>query len=164
MPAARHLKGKEVRQLVKEFTLRYPASSSILDAASNFEELLVDESSVVFVDGRPILLRTQALLLPSLKFDELINTFPKVIVDMGAVAHVANGAQIMRPGIREIKGSFDKGSLVVILDEKFGKAIALGITDLDSGAMQTASKGKVISNVHFVGDELWKAFTAPKPH
>lgn len=164
MPAARHLKGREVRHLIKEFTQQYPESSSILNVANDFGELIVDDSSVVFVDGRPLVLRTQGLLLPSLKFDELINTLPKVIVDMGAVAHVANGAQIMRPGIRQIKDSFGKGGVVVIVDEKFGKAIALGIADMDSGAMQSTRKGKVISNVHFVGDVLWKAFNVPKPH
>jgi PUA-domain protein len=164
LPAARRLKGKEVRHLVREFTQRYPTSSSILHVANDFEELIVDDSSVVFVDGRPLVVRTQGLLLPSLRFDELLNTLAKVIVDMGAVAHVANGAQIMRPGIKQIKDSFSKANVVVIVDEKFGKAIALGIADVDSSVMQSTSKGKVISNVHFVGDVLWKTYVGPKLH
>jgi PUA domain protein len=48
----------------------------------------------------------------------------------------------------------------LIVDEKFGKSIALGLADMDSMAMKSASKGKVIMNVHYVGDELWRAFTA----
>jgi PUA-domain protein len=163
LPATRHLKGKEVRRLIKEFTQQYPASSSILNSASNFEEIVVDDSAIVFVDGRSLILRTQGLLLPSLRFDELVDTLPRVIVDMGAVAHLVNGADIMRPGIREIKGTFAKGGVTVIVDEKFGKAIALGIADMDSGVMQSVIKGKVISNVHYVGDEIWKTFSAPKP-
>jgi PUA domain protein len=143
---------------------QYPASSSILNAANDFEELIVDDSSIVFVDGRPLILRTQRLILPSLKFDELINTLPRVVVDMGAVAPLVNGAHVMRPGIREIKDAFVKGGIIVIVDEKFGKPIALGIADMDSGVMQSVVKGKVISNVHYVGDLLWKAFNAAKPH
>jgi predicted RNA-binding protein (TIGR00451 family) len=123
----------------------------------------VDDSTIVFVDGRSLILRTQGLLLPSLRFDELIDTLPRVIVDMGAVAHLVNGADIMRPGVREIKGAFVKGGVTVIVDEKFGKAIALGIADMDSGVMQSVIKGKVISNVHYVGDEMWKTSSAPKP-
>jgi PUA domain protein len=136
----------------------------MLRSAKDFEELLVDENSVMFVDGMPLIVRTKAGLLPSLKFEELINSLPKIVIDMGAVAHVANGAQIMRPGIREIKNEFAKADLVVIVDEKFGKAIALGIAEIDSGTMKFASKGKVIANVHYVGDELWKSFTAVKRH
>jgi len=124
----------------------------------------VDDSSIVFVDGRPLILRTQRLILPSLKFDELINTLPRVVVDMGAVAHLVNGAHVMRPGIREIKDTFVKGGIIVIVDERFGKPIALGIADMDSGVMQSIDKGKVISNVHYVGDPLWTAFNAAKPH
>jgi len=100
------------------------------------------------------------MLFPSLKFDELINAMPRVVVDMGAVAHVANGAQIMRPGIRQFKGEFAKGELVVIADEKFNKAIALGVAEMDSEAMKSLTKGRVINNIHYVGDELWKSFVA----
>ena len=164
MPAARHLKGREVRQLINEFTEHYPASLSVLDIANDFQELEVDDGSVILVDGRPLVLRTRGVLLPSLKFDELINTLPKIIVDMGAVAHVANGAQIMRPGIKQIKNRFNKGATVVIVDEKFGKAIAVGIAEMDSDVMYSASKGKVISNMHFVGDALWRAFSSHKGH
>ena len=164
MPTTRHLKGKEVRGVTREFTQQYPASSSILNDANDFEELIVDDSSIVFVDGRPLILRTQRLILPSLKFDELINTLPRVVVDMGAVAHLVNGAHVMRPGIREIKDTFVKGGIIVIVDERFGKPIALGIADMDSGVMQSIDKGKVISNVHYVGDPLWTAFNAAKPH
>jgi PUA domain protein len=162
LPAIRHLKDKEVRQLIKEFTERYPSSAQVFGLGKDVEELPVEGDSVFFVNGRPLILRTKHGLFPSLKFEEFVNLLPKVVVDMGAVAHVANGAQIMRPGIKEIKGEFAKGDLLVIVDEKFGKALALGIADMDSGAMKSMSRGRVIANVHYVGDELWKSFTASK--
>jgi len=120
----------------------------------------VDERLVFFLNGRPLILRTKSGLLPSLKFDEVINSLPKIVVDMGAVAHLANGAHVMRPGIREIRNDFTKGELLLIVDEKFGKNIALGLADVDSTLMKSANKGKVVMNVHYVGDELWKSFTA----
>ena len=94
-----------------------------------------------------------------MKFDELINDLPKIVVDMGAVAHVVNGAQVMRPGIKQFGNDFAKGDLVVIVDQKFGKKIALGVADVDSQSMKSLSKGRVITNLHYVGDELWQSFT-----
>jgi PUA-domain protein len=164
LPARRHLKDKEARHLLKEFTERFPSSEPTLRSVKTVEELAVDGNLIFFLDERPFLLRTQAGLLPSLKFDELIDGLPKVVVDMGAVAHVANGAQIMRPGIRQFKGSFSKGDLVVIVDEKFDKAIALGAAEMDSESMKLVNKGRAILNLHYVGDELWKAFGARTLH
>lgn len=160
----RHLKDKEARQVIKEFIELHPSSEHSLKASKDFQESVVEGRSVLFVDGRPLILKTGTGLLPSLKFEELINSFPKIVVDMGAVAHVANGAHIMRPGIREIRGDFSKGQLLTIVDEKFGKILALGVAELDSEAMRSVNKGRVITNVHYVGDELWNSFTAKKAH
>ncbi len=156
----RHLKDKEIKELFKEFVERYPSSGQMLKSTRNVEELVVDDDSVLFVDGKPLILRTNTGLLPSLKFEMFIGSLPKVIVDMGAVAHVINGAQIMRPGIKDFNGVFSKGDLAVIVDEKFGKAIALGIVEADLAIMKSMSKGRVIANVHYVGDKFWNAFNA----
>ena len=160
LPTRLHLKDKEVRQLLKEFVEKYPTVERSLKSAENFEELSVDKDSIFFVEGQPLILRTSRGLIPSLKFDELIDDLPKIVVDMGAVAHVVNGAQVMRPGIKQFGDEFAKGDLVVIVDQKFGKKIALGVAEMDSQAMKSLSKGRVITNLHYVGDELWKAFTA----
>jgi PUA domain protein len=160
LPAKKYLKDKEAKQLLREFIQHYPISETFLRSVNVFEELPVDESLVFFLNGRPLILRTKSGLLPSLKFDEVVNSLPKIVVDMGAVAHLANGAHVMRPGIREIRNNFTKGELLLIVDEKFGKNIALGLADVDSTVMKSANKGKVVMNVHYVGDELWKSFTA----
>lgn len=159
MPPKKHLKDKEAKQLLREFTQRYPSSESLLGSGREVEEQEVGENSIFFLNGKPLILRTKFGLLPSLKFDEFLNVLPRIIVDMGAVSHLVNGANVMRPGIRDIRKDFSKGDLLVIADEKFGKSIALGQADMDSSAMKTASKGKVIANLHYVGDELWKSFT-----
>jgi PUA-domain protein len=160
LPAKKYLKDKEAKQLAREFIQRYPISETFLRSVNVFEELPVAESWVFFLNGRPLILRTKFGLLPSLKFDEVINSLPKIVVDMGAVAHLANGAHLMKPGIREIRDDFATGELVLIIDEKFGKNIALGLADVDSATMKSANKGKVVMNVHYVGDDLWKSFTA----
>jgi PUA-domain protein len=160
LPAKRHLKDKEVKQILREFIQRYPTSEPFLRSVNDVEEQPVGKGLVFFLNGQPLLLRVQSGLCPSLKFDGVIRFLPKVVVDMGAVAHIANGAHIMRPGIKEIPNDFSKGGLLLIVDEKFGKNIALGTADIDSNAMKSVNKGKVIANIHYVGDDFWKSFTS----
>ncbi len=90
-------------------------------------------------------------------FTEVVAKLPKVVVDMGAVRHVCNGAGVMAPGIVRYEGDFDKGGLVLVVDVKFGKTLALGEAQFGSEAAKTIKHGVVIKNVHFVSDEIWNA-------
>jgi len=153
----RRLKDREVKALLREFMRTYP-NVKLSESAKEFDEVAVGVDMVYFVDGVPLMVRTKFGLLPSLKFTHAINSLPRIIVDMGAVAHIANGADVMRPGIKDVRGDFGRGGLVVIVDERFGKPIALGVAEVDSTEMRGVSKGKVIRSVHYVGDELWKTF------
>lgn len=162
MSTRRRLKDSETKQVIREFIEKYTRSEPKLKSAKKFEELTVEGESVFFVDERPLILRTKKGLLPSLKFDEIIESLPRIVVDMGAVPHVVNGAQVMRPGISKLDDPFDKGELVAIVDEKFGKTIALGIAEIDSVSMKQMGKGKAVMNVHYVGDAFWATFGTSK--
>jgi PUA domain protein len=155
----RHLKDRESKQIFKEFINQFPSSTESLGSVKHLEEELVEDSLVFFADGKPWIVRVQGRLLPSLKYDTVLVTLPKIVIDMGAVPHVANGANIMRPGIHLIEGQFGEDDLVAICDEKYRKIIALGIAEQDAESMRSATKGRVIANVHYVGDALWKSFT-----
>jgi PUA domain protein len=158
MPVLRHLKDKEAKQVVREVVIRFPVAREKLDLTDHLQELVVGDGSVIFADDIPILILRNDLWIPSLKFQIVLDSLPKIIVDMGAIPHVTNGAQIMRPGIRLICDTFSKGDFVVIQDERFKKAIAVGTADLDSETMQAMVKGKMITNLHYVGDDFWNAF------
>jgi PUA-domain protein len=160
--ALRHLKDRESKQIIKEFMNRFPSSMQSLNSVKHIEEQTVEDGAVFFADGKPWIVRTQGRLFPSLKNDPVLNMLPKIVVDMGAIPHVANGAQIMRPGIRQIEGQFNKDDLVIILDEKHRKVIALGVAEIDSETMRAMTKGRVITNIHYVGDSLWNAFAMSK--
>ncbi len=95
------------------------------------------------------------LLIPTLKFLLKQLILKEVVVDMGAVRFVVSGADIMRPGITEINPEIQEGEAIVILDQNNRKPLAVGIALLDGEQMQTETKGKVIKNIHFVGDKLW---------
>jgi PUA domain protein len=85
-----------------------------------------------------------------------LESLPKVVVDMGAIRFVCNGADVMAPGITEM-GVFDVGDIVVIRDVTHGKALAIGVANRSSGDIEMSKKGKVIKNLHYVGDKLWGA-------
>jgi PUA domain protein len=156
----RRLKEKEVKVLLRDLIKLYPGTG-VLESAKIFDERTLNDGEVYFVNGAPLIIRTKAGLLPSLKFDQAVNSLPRIVVDMGAVAHIANGADLMRPGIKDIQKNFVKGDLVVIVDEKYNKPIALGIAEFDSAQMKLMGKGEVIENVHYVGDGFWKSFGKP---
>ena len=76
---------------------------------------------------------------------------------MGAIPYVCNGADVMAPGIKEIKGEFEEGDLVVVRDVEHGKALAIGKALVGSDEMKEMRKGKAVTNLHHVGDKLWKS-------
>lgn len=82
---------------------------------------------------------------------------PKVVVDMGAIRHLCNGANVMAPGILHFEGNFEKGDLVVVVDEKYGKPLVVGEILYNAAEAVRVKQGVVIRNLHFVGDRLWKA-------
>jgi predicted RNA-binding protein (TIGR00451 family) len=93
--------------------------------------------------------------LPTLFFHDFILLAPKIVVDMGAVPYVCNGADIMAPGIVRVDGEFDKGALVLVVDVKYGKPLAVGESLYDKETTQSIKQGSVVKNVHFVSDKIW---------
>jgi PUA domain protein len=80
----------------------------------------------------------------------------KVIVDMGAIKYVANGADIMRPGITEIDPTIKKGDIIEIVDETHGRSLAVGKALYDAAEMKQKDSGKVIKNLHTIQDSVWE--------
>lgn len=80
-----------------------------------------------------------------------------VVVDMGAVKPLLRGADVMIPGIVEVKGFFNKGDPVVVVDEKYNKPLIVGKALIQSQDIvsKKLSKGKAIENIHRIGDKLW---------
>ena len=115
-----------------------------------------DDTKLYRVLGRPVLLEVEGRLIPSLKAEELLKLLPRVVVDMGAVPHVCNGADVMAPGVVEVDGEFGEGSVVAVVDERHGKFIAVGLALKSSEEIRSMRRGKVVRNVHYVGDGVWR--------
>jgi PUA domain protein len=121
-------------------------------------ELLDGEDyKIILVNKQPWFFYYGEKLVPTLK---LLQTHPEllkhIMVDMGAVKFMVSGADVMRPGIKEIPETLEKEDFVVIVDQNNKKPLAVGVAQLNFEEMQKATSGKVIKNIHYVGDEIWK--------
>ena len=148
------LKERDSKPLIEQ--LRRLPSLNQLSSKSRVELEEVKQDQVVFVDGQPIAFRRSDQLIPVLVNTDTLPQMPRVVVDMGAVPHVVAGADVMAPGVRRIEGEFGSSTLVVVVDEKYGKSLAVGRTLLDSKALASTRKGKVVENLHYVGDQIWE--------
>jgi PUA domain protein len=123
--------------------------------AERFESALLDEATVYLLDDVVEFVRDGDDLYPYLAGNH-VDRLPRVVVDMGAIPYVCNGADIMAPGITEMD-SFEAGELVVVRDVTHGKALAIGRALKSTPEIEAARKGKVVENLHYVGDRLWGA-------
>ena len=132
----------------------------LVDSKANVEVVGTGRCELLLVNKKPLLFRTKETVYPTLLFEEIISKLPKVVVDMGAVRHVCNGAGIMAPGIVNYEGEFKKGDLVSIVDIKFRKRLALGEAQYDTEVAKSVKQGVVVKNIHYVSDEIWNVMKA----
>ena len=119
-------------------------------------ELVEDEFKILFINNQPAFFYFKDKPVPTLKYLQTHEVLKKITVDMGAVKFVVNGADIMRPGIVEIEDGINKDDFIVIIDVNNKKLLSVGIALLGTEEMRSVDSGKVIKNIHYVGDKLWK--------
>jgi len=155
------LKDRDSKPLIEE--LRRLPNQQHLTHKSRVEIETVKDSEIIVVDGVAIAFRRKGELAPALTNTSALDGMPRIVVDMGAVPHVVGGADIMAPGIRKVSGEFAEGQFLVVVDEKHGKYLSVGKALLGSGPMAGTKKGKVVENVHFVGDLIWEVIKPKGP-
>lgn len=148
----RALRRKEAGALLKE------ASGLVGEVeASKVEEAEAEDGRTVYLlDDEVLFFRDGDSLIPMLR-GPYVDLLPAAIVDMGAIPFVCKGADVMAPGITEIRGEFEEGRLVVVRDVRHGKALAVGRALRPSKEIMASRKGRAIQNLHYVGDKLWNA-------
>ena len=114
------------------------------------------EDGVVFValDGFEFV-RWGEGFFPFLGSPGTLSLFPTAVVDEGAIRFLLNGADVMRPGIRNLDDWGAAGRMVVVREEKKGRAIAVGTSMVSSADARGMTKGGCVRNLHHVGDRFW---------
>ncbi|NPA70341.1 MAG: DUF1947 domain-containing protein [Crenarchaeota archaeon] len=159
----RHLLSKkDIKKLMNEVDNKI---AEILKESENVELYEIDENLTIFiVDGKPLFAKMKIKLgdeniekyIPLITMFYVKNVgYPYVKVDEGAVPRILNGADVMRPGIREIHGEFNRGDIVAVRDPK-DRTIAVTLALYSRGEIESMQKGKVLKNIHYLGDKISK--------
>ena len=150
------LKAKEARSILSEASEKLKVDfNRFFKGRVDVELVETDFAEIFIINGKPVLVRIEGKILPTLAFNEIFALMPKIVVDMGAVPYVCNGANVMAPGIVQFDGEFKKGDLIFVVDEKHGKTIAIGEAAYDYNTAKKVAKGVVIKTIHFVGSKIW---------
>jgi PUA domain protein len=151
------LKTKEIRQGLSEASQRFNIDLvTLFGGKVNVDVVEFENVQIYTVNSRPIMFKAEGFL-PLLCFTEFIQFAPKVTVDMGAIPFVCKGANVMAPGIRHVENEFSKGVLLIVIDEKHGKPLALGESMFNSAEFRNIKSGPVIKTLHYVSDKYWNA-------
>ena len=147
------MRSRDTRNLLQELSKDYGSVAAKKVEVAEFEEkkVYIFDDVMEFIDD-------ENGLYPYLG-GSYLDVLPRVVVDMGAIRFVCNGADVMAPGIVEVD-EFNADSIVVIRDVTHGKALAIGKAGKSSAEIISNKKGKVIQNLHYVGDKLWETASA----
>ena len=140
------LRVKELNKEIEKYNISFSkkAQASLLD------------NKIILINDKPTFFYYQKELVPTLKFLQERPILKKISIDVNAIKFIVNGADVMRPGIKEIEAGIVQDEIIMVIDVDNKKPLAVGIALLNSEEMLAASSGKVIKNIHYVGDEIWR--------
>ena len=146
------LKKKKIKELKEELG----EYGELLQNKKSVEILEADPNSFILVNGEPYIIMIDDKPYPTLKA-ALANEInhKTVVVDMGAIRFVSNGADIMSPGIVDADEDIQPDDIVFIVDETHKKPLAVGLSLITGPEMVENDSGKAIETKHFVGDKIW---------
>lgn len=149
-----NLKTKEIKIFQNQLKSFY--EKNFIDKKSLVEIGELEDLRLIFVNNEACFMLYKNKIFFTLKG---LNKYkPKnkfVIVDMGAVRFITNGADVMGPGIVDADKNISENDPVWICDEKHHKPLAVGIAIMNGEQMINKNKGKAVKILHHVGDNLW---------
>ena len=116
----------------------------------------IDEKGIIITGKGITAIKIGEDILPFLGDAQILEKFPYVVVDMGAIKFVCKGANVMRPGITKFS-DFEKGEIVCIIEESQHKFLAVGRAEIPSSKLAETNKGEVIKNMHYISDIFWES-------
>jgi len=148
------LRRKEVESLASE--LKESLGSETFQSLDVVDIGEAGGNNIVVYQGKPVAIYINEK--PFLTVHGLLQ-FPAnkcyVTVDMGAVKFLANGADVMAPGIVDADPGIKAGMSVWVRDQNNLRPLLVGIALMNGAEMKSAREGKAVKTIHFVGDKLW---------
>lgn len=153
----RFLKEKEATRILEEFEQKTKINIKELLETQNprVEVAETAAAKIYFINGKPAIANYRNTLIPTLQFEKALQSLPKITVNMGAVPHICNGADLMAPGIVKIQGDYQQNDYALVVDERHQKPLAIVTTLTGAQITRNLTHGKTAKNIHYVGDALW---------
>lgn len=137
-----------LKTISEKWKMEFPKIKNLkVHRISNDEQIIVAEKFKLLKIGDEY--------VPFLSDIEILEKFPYVMVDMGAVKFMCKGANVMRPGIKKYS-EFNKGDIVCVVEESHHKFLAIGKTLVSSQELESMEKGEVMKNLHYISDKYWE--------
>jgi len=137
-----------LKKISQEWNMEFPKMKNVR------VHQILNDAQIITGDGLKIL-KIEEDYLPFLSETKILEKFPNVEVDMGAVKFMCKGANLMRPGIKKFT-EFEKDKLVCIVEETHHKFLAVGKSFVSSAELENMEKGEVIQNLHYISDKFWE--------
>lgn len=138
--------------MLKEITSQWNME---LPKIKNLKIYHIADNAQIITAKEFMVLKIGETYLPFLSQTSLLEKFPHVMVDMGAIKFMCNGANVMRPGIRRYT-EFNKEQIVCVIEESQHKFLAVGKSLVSSMELESMKKGEVIKNLHYISDRFWE--------
>jgi malignant T-cell-amplified sequence len=142
----------ETSELLKDISSQWKID---IPKIKNLRMYYITDDAQIITAKDIMILKIGDVHLPFLSQKDLLEKFPNVMVDMGAVKFMCNGANVMRPGIRSYS-EFEKDQIVCVIEESQHKFLAVGKAMVSSSELETMQKGEVIKNLHYISDKFWE--------
>jgi PUA domain protein len=150
------MKAKEAKRFLFEACETLGTNvDQLLKPKARVEVNQTEIAEIFLLNGNPLMAKVDGQLFPTLSFEGLLPFLPKLVVDMGAIPYVCKGADVMAPGVVSIKGEFKENDILLIIDERHGKPLAMGVALYNSEKIKAINHGKIVKTLHYVGDKLW---------
>ena len=152
------LSKKDKKKLLKKIKEELPLLDINIVKEGTVEYLTENNIEMILVDSIPAFILLNNRIIPHLKFllNKGVEWLPVVKVDEGAVGPISRGADLMRPGIVEIKNKFGSGDIVVIIEPRRELPLAVHEALFDSETIIGMKRGKVSKRLHHIGDMFWR--------
>jgi PUA domain protein len=149
------VRSKDARNILAwmsdEFGISVEGVKALESGTLDGRKAYVVDNKLVAVEGFPGLLLTLhgvILLKPQKRW---------ITVDMGAVRFLANGADVMSPGIVDADSNIETDDIVWVRDVNNKRPLCVGKALMSGSDMISANSGKAVKTLHFVGDPYWNA-------
>ncbi len=143
----------ETVEVIKEISLQWKIE---LQKIKNLKFHYLEDDILIISGTNLKALKNGEIYIPFLTEIDILKKFPYVMVDMGAVKFMCNGANAMRPGITKYS-EFEKDQIVCIIEESQNKFLAVGRACVPSTEMEELSKGEIVKNMHYISDKYWES-------